>query len=93
MKQTKIQRAIALECLASKNYSKKYILDAYANYCVALKTDGMNVPFWSERGALRGVHRELEKLVQLYKSRGDMPEDDFLGLEVLTPASEKRLSQ
>lgn len=61
MKHSDIQRAVAKECLATGNDSKRYILCAYTTYCVALKNEGKTVPLWTEGGAVKGVHREIEK--------------------------------
>ena len=61
MRSSDIQKAIAKECVAIGDISKRYILSAYTSYCVALKHDGKDVPLWTSGGAVKGVHREIEK--------------------------------
>lgn len=56
-----IYKAIAAECMAVSDDSKRYILSAYASYCVALKNHGVDVPLWTEAAAIKGVHREIKK--------------------------------
>jgi len=62
MRTQQIHKAVAKECLAIGSDSRKYILSAYTAYCIALKHDGKDVPLWTEGGAIKGVHREIEKL-------------------------------
>ena len=60
MRLGKIYDAIAKDIAFKGTHSSEAIVAAMTSYCLALKKTGKNVPLWSERGVLQGVHARLE---------------------------------
>ena len=60
MRLGKIYDAIAKDIAFKETHSSEAIVAAMTAYCLALKKAGKDVPLWSEKGVLQGVHARLE---------------------------------